>query len=81
MGDIMTMMVFITHPMEVFNIKLGFWDSDGFYFNRDGYDKHGGYYDDDYNYIHGPNWDEKNQCYKAETSNEFDYYEDDGDSN
>jgi hypothetical protein len=25
----------------------------------------GGYYDDNYKYIHGVGWDETNQCYKS----------------
>merc|ERR1712096_15043 len=34
-----------------YTLNGSFWDVDGNYFNQDGYDKFGGYYDDDYNYI------------------------------
>ena len=37
-----------------------FWDPDYVYFNREGYDKHGGYYDENSNYIPGEGWDEIN---------------------
>ena len=40
-----------------------FWDPDGVYFNREGYDKHGGYYDDNDEYVPGKGWDEENNCY------------------
>ena len=43
-----------------------FWDPDGVYFNREGYDKHGGYYDDNDEYVPGKGWDEENNCYKEE---------------
>ena len=43
-----------------------FWDPDGVYFNREGYDKHGGYYDDNDEYVPGKGWDEENNCYKDE---------------
>ena len=74
----MMIMDFTIHLMEVkIIITIGFWDADGFYFNKDGFDKHGGYYDDEFNYIHGEGWDEKRKCYNDE--DEVDYYEDDGD--
>ena len=44
-----------------------FWDPDYVYFNREGYDIHGGYYDENDRYIPGDFWDEKNQCYYGET--------------
>ena len=44
-----------------------FWDPDYVYFNREGYDRHGGYY----LYIPGENWDEKNQCYFDEIEDSF----------
>jgi hypothetical protein len=69
----------IIHPTEVILTKKGFWDADGYYFNRDGYDKHGGYYDDNFNYIGGPGRDEQNECYKDEYNNDGHYFEDDGD--
>ena len=50
-----------------FNTPNGsFWDPDGVYFNREGYDKHGGYYDDNDEYVPGKGWDEENNCYKEE---------------
>ena len=70
-----------------FNTPSGsFWDPDGVYFNREGYDKHGGYYNDQQEYIPGPGWDEENNCYKDEINDDYydeygsdhDDYEDDG---
>ena len=71
-----------------FNTPNGsFWDPDGVYFNREGYDKHGGYYDEKtQEYIPGKGWDEVNYCYKDEYNDEYDdeygsdhdYLEDDG---
>ncbi len=65
-----------------------FWDPDGVYFNREGYDKHGGYYDDEtQEYMPGKGWDEVNNCYKDEYNDDYDddeygsdhdYMEDDG---
>jgi hypothetical protein len=49
----------------------GFWDADGIYFNRDGVDKHGGRYDDNWKYIPGRDWDVKNQCYKDEIGSDL----------
>ena len=43
-----------------------FWDPDGVYFNKDGFDKHGGRYDLDGVYIPGEGWNEKNNCYESE---------------
>jgi hypothetical protein len=42
----MMMRDFTRHQMEVRkkNYDIGFWDPDGYYFNRDGYDKHGIYF-------------------------------------
>ena len=55
-----------------FNTPNGsFWDPDGVYFNRDGFDKHGGYYDDNDEYIPGKGWDEEHNCYKDELDDEF----------
>ena len=52
-----------------------FWDPDGVYFNREGYDKHGGYYDDATDeYIPGKGWDEQNNCYKDELNDDDDEY-------
>ena len=64
-----------------FNTPNGsFWDPDYVYFNRDGYDKHGGYYEKG-EYIPGKGWDEDNNCYKDELNDEeeiiSDYEQDD----
>ena len=40
-----------------------FWDMDGEYFNRYGFDIHGGKYVDKLDYIPGPNWIEELGCY------------------
>ena len=40
-----------------------FWDMDGEYFNRYGYDIHGGKYIDKLDYIPGPTWLEEFGCY------------------
>ena len=40
-----------------------FWDMDGEYFNRYGYDIHGGKYLDTLDYIPGPTWIEELGCY------------------
>ena len=56
-----------------FNTPNGsFWDPDGVYFNREGYDKHGGYYDENQEYIPGKGWDEINNCYKDEINDDYD---------
>ena len=54
-----------------------FWDPDYVYFNREGYDKHGGYYDEELNYIPGEGWDEINKCYfDDDYYNNYDKYYD-----
>ena len=40
-----------------------FWDMDGEYFNRFGFDIHGGKYIDKLDYIPGPTWIEELGCY------------------
>lgn len=40
-----------------------FWDPHGIYFNRDGLDSNGGFYDDNFNYIPGSNWNEELGAY------------------
>ena len=40
-----------------------FWDMDGEYFNRYGYDIHGGFYKDGLDYIPGPTWLDDLGCY------------------
>ncbi len=50
-----------------FNTPNGsFWDPDGVYFNREGYDKHGGYYDDNNEYVPGKDWNDECDCYEDE---------------
>lgn len=49
---------------KIFQINKGFWDADGFYFNREGKDKHGGYYNDVWEFVPGEGWDAANQCYE-----------------
>ena len=43
-----------------------FWDPDYVYFNKEGFDKHGGRYDDKGEYIPGPGWDDILNCYESE---------------
>ena len=59
-----------------------FWDMDGEYFNRYGYDIHGGKYIDKLDYIPGPTWIEELGCYPEEKDKylkEEDLNEDDED--
>lgn len=41
-----------------------FWDPDGVYFNREGYDKHEGFYDEGYEYNPGRGWIPHLMCYE-----------------
>jgi hypothetical protein len=43
-----------------------FWDPDNEYFNRQGYDIHGGYYSKDGEYVPGPDWLSDLGCYPDE---------------
>ncbi len=43
-----------------------YWDPDGIYFNKDGNDKHGGFYDEKYDYHPGKGWIEEMMCYAEE---------------
>jgi hypothetical protein len=43
-----------------------FWDENYTYFNREGRDKHGGYYDEYCVYIPGDGWNEEHQCYESQ---------------
>ncbi len=43
-----------------------FWDPDGIYFNNQGYDKHGGRYNQFMEYIPGEGWIEELLCYDDE---------------
>ena len=52
-----------------------FWDPDEVYFNREGYDKHGGRYNDDGEYIPGKGWDNENNCYESEKEDDFDEFD------
>ena len=53
-----------------------FWDPDGVYFNNEGYDKYGGYYENG-EYIPGKGCDEENYCYKDELNDEDEILSDD----
>ena len=55
-----------------FNTPNGsFWDPDGVYFNKEGYDRHGGYYENG-EYVPGKGWDEINNCYDDEIDDFYD---------
>ena len=43
-----------------------FWDPDGVYFNCNGFDSHGGYYDENLEYHPGSGWIEELMCYEDE---------------
>ena len=43
-----------------------FWDCDGEYFNRNGFDVHGGHYVNVLDYVPGPEWIEELGCYPEE---------------
>lgn len=43
-----------------------FWDPDGVYFNREGKDSHGGYYDNKFEYHPGEGWIDSLMCYQDE---------------
>lgn len=45
-----------------------FWDPDGIYFNREGKDSHGGYYDSNNEYHPGKGWVESLMCYEDEVT-------------
>ena len=46
-----------------------FWDQDYVYFNREGFDKHGGRYDENGEYVPGKGWDDNLNCYESEKEN------------
>ena len=46
-----------------------FWDQDYVYFNREGFDKHGGRYDENGEYVPGKGWDDNLNCYESEKDN------------
>ena len=43
-----------------------FWDPDGVYFNKEGVDRHGGFYDENMEYHPGGGWIEDLMCYADE---------------
>jgi hypothetical protein len=43
-----------------------FWDENLVYFNREGFDKYGGTFDEYGTYLPGPGWNEEFGCYEAE---------------
>lgn len=43
-----------------------FWDPDGVYFNKEGLDKHGGFYNENLEYIPGKGWIDDLMCYEDE---------------
>jgi hypothetical protein len=46
-----------------------FWDPDGVYFNNEGYDKHGGFYNENLEYQPGKGWIHELMCYEDENPN------------
>ena len=46
-----------------------FWDQDYVYFNSEGFDKHGGRYDENGEYVPGKGWDDNLNCYESEKDN------------
>jgi hypothetical protein len=46
-----------------------FWDENLVYYNRDGFDKYGGTFDEYGTYIPGPDWNEDFGCYNVEMGN------------
>jgi len=63
---------FITTP------NGSFWDCDGEYFNRFGFDIHGGSYINKLDYVPGPDWLDEYGCYPEELEK---YMKDDDDDN
>ena len=43
-----------------------FWNPNGIYFNKDGIDFNGGFYDEEFEYHPGPNWNDALQCYECD---------------
>ena len=50
-----------------------FYDFDGEYFNKNGFDIHGGWYTKNKEYIYGPDWLSELGCYEDDNNEEFDY--------
>lgn len=53
-----------------------FWDDEGMYFNRFGYDRHGGFYDKYDKYNPGQDWNEEFGCYNSELGPESEQIKD-----
>lgn len=72
----MTVMTFIILQTEVrwLILLVGFWDDQGYYYNREGFDIYGGYYDENFNYIPS-----KTSHSKYHEDSFKDFYEDNGD--
>jgi hypothetical protein len=51
-----------------------FYDPNGYYFDKDGYDQFGGYYDDDLNYVPGEEYKEEYFRRLKEKENEEIHY-------
>jgi len=49
-----------------------YWDPDGVYFNKEGFDKHGGYYDENCEYHPGKGWLPELMCYEDEADGQID---------
>ncbi len=43
-----------------------FWNNEKIFFNKDGFDSYSGQYDENLQYIPGPDWNEELQCYNSE---------------
>ena len=56
-----------------------FWDQDYVYFNREGFDRHGGRYDENGEYIPGEGWDDNLNCYESEKEDYNNEKDDDND--
>ena len=54
-----------------------FWDPDGVYFNKEGFDRHGGFYDANLEYQPGKGWIKELMCYEDERGEEDGMDEDD----
>ena len=58
-----------------------FWDPDGVYFNKEGFDRHGGFYDANLEYQPGKGWIKELMCYEDERGEEDGADEDEDDDN
>lgn len=55
-----------------------FWDDEGYYFNREGFDIYGGYYDDNNQYVPGKGWNKKLGKYNYQPNDDDDFIYDEG---